>query len=92
MSRLPHFGIFIGGGSQEYPSSQSWSKSWSVQISLMDMNLPSRLKTRTTSMLVNGRGFMTERLLFVQENDFKSKEGLLDIWDSIRQAHHRWFR
>ena len=40
-------------------------------ISLEDAN-------NTLQLLVNGREFMTERALFIQENDFKSKEGLLD--------------
>jgi len=40
-------------------------------ISLEDAN-------NTLQLLVNGREFMTERTLFIQENDFKSKEGLLD--------------
>ena len=44
---------------------------YEFSISLEDAN-------NTLQLLVNGRGFMTERLLFVQENDFKSKEGLLD--------------
>lgn len=44
---------------------------YEFNIALEDAN-------NTLQLLVNGRGFMTERAIFIQENDFKSKEELLN--------------